>query len=514
MKSMFSLLAGVAFVLGTVSFSGAELTLPMSAGVNLGTYSPSLSFWNNQLEAEDSEKFGRGFIWGGDIRIGLTDIIFIKLDGGYWTGSVVGDRDKLDEGVFGREKIRIRLIPLSLSWMYYIPLGLPFSPYLGGGGGIYFIGQEWTRASKKWSGDATQFGSHILLGMDVAITDKLSLSGEYRYIFGDYAQPVRDETGQERDESVSFSGPRLDFRLNYALERLFGGTQAVPALRMGLPSVKRRPREVVVRRMGAPSGVELGLPVSLGVSLGGYTSSLDLWNNQLSTEGSKKEFEGASIYGASIKVGIADNIFVKLDGNYWEEKVVEDQAKLDEGVFGRHEIGIRLIPFTLSGVYYFPLRRLRISPYSGIGGGLCLVKVKQTQREKEVPDLDGLGFGTHILLGADVAITDRISLSGEYRYLFGEYPQEVFRGLEEHTESVSLSGPRFDISLNFTLGRIGGRLPASTVPEEVHVLVPREYEVKLPLVEDTGKPVEELRRRREETEKELERLRKLLEEER
>jgi len=234
--------------------------------------------------------------------------------------------------------------------------------------------------------------------------------------------------------------------------------------------------------LGISVEAQMTRPLTIGLNFGQYESSLDFWNTQFRNEGSDKTFGWGAIFGGSLALGFTPHLRLRLDASRWNTSVVEDQAHLGAVGIGTDDIAITLTPITISGVYYFPLEDAvehlpvdlmsRLSMYTGVGGGLCLVKVERTRSAKEntqSEDMTGIAnFFGHILLGLDLALTNGLSLSGEYKYALGKYvQQEKIAGVDKDRD-VSISGPQFGLSLKYTL--FGGGYTKHPSPEELSQL--------------------------------------------
>jgi len=259
-----------------------------------------------------------------------------------------------------------------------------------------------------------------------------------------------------------------------------------------------------------------GIPLSFGVDLGAYRSNLDYWENRFYKYGRDEEFGMRLLYGGNLRFGITENIIGRADFAYWTGKVELKDVNI-VGYLGDETTTINIVPLTVSAVYYFPLRKLHLSPYMGIGGGFYYVssKVERTTLIGWKPPTyssSALGFGTHLLGGLEIGPFMGISLTAEYRYTFGQVSQKRLgdRGIPERHQ-VSLSGPQIFVGLNYALGdllRPRAAVPAYVPPAEI---APKEAERVL---KGTESELERIRREREKAEKELEELRKLLEESR
>ena len=86
----------------------------------------------------------------------------------------------------GGEVITIQ-IPVTASVLAYAPLGRAFSPYAIAGLGAYFTVYDYEEDNVLDLGDdnETNFGYHIGLGSDIAVSENAAINIDYRYLFLD-----------------------------------------------------------------------------------------------------------------------------------------------------------------------------------------------------------------------------------------------------------------------------------------------------------------------------------------
>ncbi len=144
-------------------------------------------------DAEDG-----AFLGGGFFRMDWREVVFIDTAIYYHT-------DELEHGV------DLEFIPIHLSAMLFL-LGRDgaLSPFILGGGGAY-----WTRTTAEGEDTESEFdfGWHLGLGFDVAISDRMFVETDFRYIWLD----VDSEGGTFADALADFNhwvaGVALGFRL-------------------------------------------------------------------------------------------------------------------------------------------------------------------------------------------------------------------------------------------------------------------------------------------------------------
>lgn len=128
--------------------------------------------------------------------------------------SAVGDISYYNEGNMSSLApygTTLTIIPVTASLAYHLFNGSSFSPYFGGGIGIYFINESDPDVNYL---SATKFGKHIFVGADLYISSTTILRGELRQTFID---PVNSSLYYQ----ASFGG--LTATASIAMEWPFGG---------------------------------------------------------------------------------------------------------------------------------------------------------------------------------------------------------------------------------------------------------------------------------------------------
>ena len=152
MKKIGCVGAIVLFVLGLGIPVEAQMTRPVTIGLNFGQSKSSVDFWITQLRLEGSNKeFDQGSVLGGNLEFGLTPNMRVRFDGSRWTGKVVENQAHLG-GATGTDEIAITMTPITVSGAYYVPLMSRMAMYAGVGGGPCFVKTERTRSAE--GGDA------------------------------------------------------------------------------------------------------------------------------------------------------------------------------------------------------------------------------------------------------------------------------------------------------------------------------------------------------------------------
>lgn len=213
----------LSLVLGRI---GARIP-SVAVGAQFGGYRAAMDFWNEELEAEGSDKsFGTGAVKGLGAQAGFGKHVFIRLDARHWTQTVTAEaaRIQAETGfVSGRDEIVLTTVPISVAGVVY-PRGLrrwAFCPYVGVGGGPCVVRLKRTRTATDGRSMTEQdTGSsllgYVLAGVSRRLTYKLTLSAEGRYVLGGYVQQKLVE-GVVQDRDVSLSGPEFEVRAYYTV---------------------------------------------------------------------------------------------------------------------------------------------------------------------------------------------------------------------------------------------------------------------------------------------------------
>lgn len=224
MKKLSLLLMILTFA--PISYITAGIRNPVRAvGIGFGWYKPSLDYWNEKTEVADWDTKFDGELCGQlNINFRIVSKIAAKLEVGYWKEMV--SQDNIPIGLdLGREEISLRLLPVTGTVLYYLPIyKFGATPYLGVGGGSYFVEKEITYSpdGKTSTSDTDRgfgYAGHFAAGIEWTILSRLTVVSEFRYVVGKYIQQVQDIDGNVFDEDVSISGPQIRLSLNFQLRR-------------------------------------------------------------------------------------------------------------------------------------------------------------------------------------------------------------------------------------------------------------------------------------------------------
>ncbi len=222
MKKIFDrkiLLFMMLFLLGMSAPAFAQVGIH-SVGINIGSYTPSMDYWNDNALTTWGSKFGGSLYGNLNVEVSLIKVLGLRVGVGYW------NQELTESGIqYGSElrndKIAVQFIPLNFDVIFRSPLEMSseFGLYGGIGTGINFISMDYTISIpslgenvQSHSGRNTIF--HLIMGADYKIMNNLAVGAEFKYIFAKYAQDVLVETNL-RQEDVSMNGVQLMATIKY-----------------------------------------------------------------------------------------------------------------------------------------------------------------------------------------------------------------------------------------------------------------------------------------------------------
>ncbi len=140
---------------------------------------------------------GAGMV-GSFLRFKLAEFLFLDTSIYYHT-------ERLSE------EERLELIPIQVSMMLFL-LGNegPVRPFLLAGGGVY-----WTRTTiMDISESEFDYGTHLGLGLDIALSDLMFIEADFRYVWLDVDTEGRTYADAAADYEHWIAGVALGFRLS------------------------------------------------------------------------------------------------------------------------------------------------------------------------------------------------------------------------------------------------------------------------------------------------------------
>ncbi|MFA5859411.1 MAG: outer membrane beta-barrel protein [Elusimicrobiota bacterium] len=137
-----------------------------------------------------------GALYGGaQVRLSLTQIL--KLEGSI-------DYRSNDFALF----TKVNVVPIQASVMTYINTGTSISPYLLAGAGLYYTQVE---GPFNLSYTTNRFGVHIGAGLEVLLTDTLSLDSSFRSL---WVEKFSSKDAAAIDKEYEDSGYMITLALN------------------------------------------------------------------------------------------------------------------------------------------------------------------------------------------------------------------------------------------------------------------------------------------------------------
>lgn len=139
--------------------------------------------------------------WYGGVqsRFRFGEVIGLEVAADYRTEETF----EVDAPGFDGE-INVRSYPVTASLLVFLPILPHFSPYLVGGGGLYYTKIDYSESLEDLGfDDRTErpWGWHAGAGLEFPITETVALNADVRYIFMD--SEFGDEGGTDLDEDSS-----------------------------------------------------------------------------------------------------------------------------------------------------------------------------------------------------------------------------------------------------------------------------------------------------------------------
>jgi opacity protein-like surface antigen len=111
----------------------------------------------------------------------------------------------------------IRTVPITVTGRLYLPMGPSFEPFAAAGAGWYHLRWDFSEALEEAGIEDhtdTSFGWHLGAGARVAVSPRVSLYGEGRYVFLDPERSF-DESVQDDIEDIDFNQSFVAGGLNF-----------------------------------------------------------------------------------------------------------------------------------------------------------------------------------------------------------------------------------------------------------------------------------------------------------
>ncbi|MFP4469449.1 MAG: outer membrane beta-barrel protein [Bacteroidales bacterium] len=194
------------------------------AGLNLGWYSPSLDYWQENSEFKDAA-FGGAVSVRAFAEAKIKGDLHAAIGVGYWQESTDDDLQG-----FGNTTMLLTGYPISLDLLYYLsPMRFSVITPYAGLGGEYLIVQHKLEFEQKDNPDPTT-GSTVsgkaIFGFEARLSEQFALDLDFNYKFGHYQQEFNREVPDPNDpdnppdvvietEDISLNGPQIGLTLKY-----------------------------------------------------------------------------------------------------------------------------------------------------------------------------------------------------------------------------------------------------------------------------------------------------------
>lgn len=192
MKKIFSTLKFFSSIALGIIFLGSTLIYAVSTENTKNPYERRVGFSIIGGYAH-SESIGSMADLNVEIQFSLSSNVRVGLGVGYLSdsggmhmggifggmhGGMMGGTNGDFMGEFSEHNHNLRVIPLTISLYYVLPVSPKLDMFMFGGGG-YYIGSYKDQTSQ----DESAFGPHIGLGLDWKITDRITIVAEGLYRF-------------------------------------------------------------------------------------------------------------------------------------------------------------------------------------------------------------------------------------------------------------------------------------------------------------------------------------------
>lgn len=194
---------------------------------------------------------------------------------------------------------------------------------------------------------------------------------------------------------------------------------------------------------------------SAGLDLGLYNPELDYWKK---ISGFKDaDFTGAFHAGGFVELNVISDLSARFGLGFWQQT-----ADGDLDGFGETTWSLTGFPISLDLIYYAtPLGFSVVTPFIGAGGEYLPLQQKLRFDQKDDPDpVNGSTALFRGILGLEVKLSEQFAVDIGLNYKLGTYEQDFNIMLpnpddpenpipSEITEEISLSGPKFGITLKY-----------------------------------------------------------------
>lgn len=179
----------VSFLLGATTFTASAQTAGDRAAIkDTFGFGPRLGFY----KAQDADE---GNFYGGlQARLRLGRVAGIEGSVEYRAGQEYG---------LAGYTVKTSFVPVTASFMLFVPLSEGFAPYGLAGLGAYYTRYNFSEAAAGlgFEDDSSfNLGYHLGFGAELPLSNNVALNADYRYLF------LNPDENEESLEGASFSG--------------------------------------------------------------------------------------------------------------------------------------------------------------------------------------------------------------------------------------------------------------------------------------------------------------------
>lgn len=188
---------------------------------------------------------------------------------------------------------------------------------------------------------------------------------------------------------------------------------------------------------------------SFGIEGGWYIPQNDYWSDVSSFGSWTDEFGGDLYFGANLEIQLTETVSTRIGGGYWQTKLEEAISPDRTDDFSLRQIPIALdilvnIKFTDNQV---------VMPYVGLGYGIHFITMEYTRNPVGVASVEesntGRDYFGRVIAGVRFPIVSQFAVGAEFRYIFGQYVQDVLSGTTSVGYENSIAGPEIVLTLNY-----------------------------------------------------------------
>ncbi len=141
------------------------------------SHAGGLGIYGSYWDTKDADS---GYGGGAKLKFETVPNLYLELRGSYFP-----DLSKDDDGT----KVDLRVVPLELGLAYNLPITDKFQPYIGGGGGGFYMDGDIKDDSIGLDGDIDfkiKPGYYAVAGVEFALTESVALFAEAKYTWVEF----------------------------------------------------------------------------------------------------------------------------------------------------------------------------------------------------------------------------------------------------------------------------------------------------------------------------------------